>query len=89
MKLNSSKQLAKSEGLFLFVLKIALKPRMIFTFLKACLKNIFSPYRDCLGQQNPKCLLGGSVQKESANPSALSTAQTFLIFVFGGSTDMD
>ena len=39
MKLE--KQLDELKGLFLFLLKIALKPRMIFTFFKLLLKKIF------------------------------------------------
>ena len=48
LKKQYSKQLAKSEGLFLFVLKTAFEPRVIFTFLKPWLKKKRFFYRDCL-----------------------------------------
>lgn len=78
MKLEKycSKQLAKSESLLLFVvLKTNLEPRMIFTFLKACLKKkkrFF--YRDYLGPTKPKLFTRWPCTKKKkkfANPSAL------------------
>lgn len=93
MKLEKycSKQLAKSESLLLFVvLKTNLEPRMIFTFLKACLKKKKKDFstETIWGPQSQNYLLGGPVPKKKKSlpiPLLYSTELTSLIFVLENS----
>lgn len=91
MKLEKhcSKQLAKSESLLLFVvLKTNFEPRMIFTFLKACLKKKKGFSTETIwGPQSQNYLLGGPVPKKKSLPIPLlySTELTSLIFVLENS----
>ena len=86
MKLE--KQLDELKGLFLFLLKIALKPRMIFTFFKLLLKKIFFLLETVWGHKTQN-ISKVALLKKSAKPSALQHRINFLIFVLGSSTGMN